>query len=164
MTGFSSKDRCVSRWNFPSISKSASSARLFEVRIKVVRFGIEFGSAECMLLTRFLASSNVWSLGDSGKFDSVVISLSVKSIASWSYKSFLLSHALSLSLRAFKREQVRDKKKQTFATPRFSIAGILWPMILVHDINGARSQSVVSALFSSYAPLRSNSRSLRGLR
>ena len=47
-----------------------------------MRFGIEFGSIDCMLLTRFLASNNVCSLGDRGKFDNAVISLSVKSIAS----------------------------------------------------------------------------------
>lgn len=82
MTGFSNNDKCVSLWNFPSISKSASSAKLFEVRIRVVRFGIEFGSVVCMLLIRFLANRRVCSLGERGKFESVVMSLSVKSIAS----------------------------------------------------------------------------------
>jgi hypothetical protein len=48
---------------------------------------------------RFRAHSNVLSLGDNGKFASVVISLSVKSIASCAP-----------------------------ATPRFSIVGILWPV------------------------------------
>lgn len=30
------------------------------------------------------------------------------------------------------------EEEQTFATPKFSIAGILCPIVLVHDINGAR--------------------------
>ena len=85
VTGFSNNDRCVSRKNFPSTSKSASSAKLFDVRTRVARFGIEFGSVDCMELTRFLANNNVCSLGDSGKFPKRVTSLSVKSIASWSY-------------------------------------------------------------------------------
>ena len=65
-----------------------------------------------------------------------------------------------------RRREEKGWEVQTFATPRFSMAGILCPVVLVYDINGARSrQSVVSALFSlSDAPLRSSSRSLRGLR
>lgn len=31
-----------------------------------------------------------------------------------------------------------ERCKQTFATPKFSIAGILCPAVLVYDINGAR--------------------------
>ena len=30
------------------------------------------------------------------------------------------------------------KWKRTFATPKFSMAGILWPAVRDHDINGAR--------------------------
>ena len=41
VTGFSSKDRCVSLVNLRRGSRSASSARLLEVRTSVVRFGIE---------------------------------------------------------------------------------------------------------------------------
>lgn len=32
----------------------------------------------------------------------------------------------------------REGEGQTFATPRFSMAGILCPVVLVYDINGAR--------------------------
>lgn len=91
VTGFSNKERCVSLENFPNVSRSASSAKLFEVRIRVVRFGIEFGRRGCMLLMRFLASRRVCSLGESGKFESAVMSLSVKSMASWSYKLIFVS-------------------------------------------------------------------------
>ena len=82
MTGFSSNERCVSSGNFASTSKSASSAKLFEVRIRVVRFGIAFSSVDCRLLTRFLANKSVRSLGDRGKFEREVMLLSVKSMAS----------------------------------------------------------------------------------
>lgn len=85
VTGFSSSDTWVSREKFLSTSRSASSAKLFEVRIKVVRFGRELARVGCMLLTRFRASRRVCNRGLSGKFDSAVMSLSVKSIASWSY-------------------------------------------------------------------------------
>lgn len=82
MTGFSSSDRCVSLGKFLSTSKSASSAKLLEVRIKVVRFGNEFGSVGCMLLILFRARRSVRSRGESGKLERAVMSLSVKSIAS----------------------------------------------------------------------------------
>ena len=62
-----------------------SSAKLFEVRTKVVRFGRELARVGCMLLTRFRASRRVRNRGLRGKFESAVMSLSVKSIASWSY-------------------------------------------------------------------------------
>ena len=40
-----------------------------------------------MLLTRFLASRSVCSRGERGKLDMAIMSLSVKSIASWSYSA-----------------------------------------------------------------------------
>ena len=73
---------CVSLVKLLKGSKSASSAKLLDVRMRVVRFGIEVARFGCMLLTRFLASKSVCSRGERGKFESVVISLSVKSIAS----------------------------------------------------------------------------------
>jgi len=82
VTGFSSNERCVSRGKFLRISRSASSAKLFEVRIKVIRLGSEVARVGCMLLTRFRASKRVCNRGLSGKFDSAVMSLSVKSMAS----------------------------------------------------------------------------------
>ena len=36
----------------------------------------------------------------------------------------------------------RKGERQTFATPRFSIAGILCPVVLIYDINGARLDKV----------------------
>lgn len=99
-TGFSSNERCVNLENFASTSRSASSAKLLEVSIRVVRFGKEFGSVGCRLLTRFLASSSVRKRGESGKLERAVISLSVKSMASWSY-TLLLSH-VRLSMRVSK--------------------------------------------------------------
>ena len=42
-----------------------------------------------------------------------------------------------------------QRHQRTFATPKFSIAGILWPVFSPSiDINAAHTQSVVSALFS----------------
>ena len=85
VTGFSSKDKCVSLVKFLRASRSASSAKLLDVRIRVVRFGIEAERFGCILLTRLRASRRVFRRGESGKLERAVISLSVKSIASWSY-------------------------------------------------------------------------------
>ena len=73
---------------FRSASRSASSAKLLEVRIKVVRFGSEFESVGWMLLTLLRASRSVCSRGESGKLERAVMSLSVKSMASWSYSNY----------------------------------------------------------------------------
>lgn len=141
VTGFSSKDRCVSLVKFLSTSRSASSAKLFEVRIKVLRLGIEFGRVGWMLFTRFRARRSVWSLGESGKFPSTLISLSVKSIASWSYQR-------TFSQRTQNAHKGLSPRALTRATAKFSICGILWPFI---DINGARSSVVL--FFSAFTHL-----------
>lgn len=75
----------MSRGKFLSASKSASSAKLLDVRIKVVRFGNEVASVDCMLLSLFRARRSVRSRGERGKLERAVMSLSVKSMASWSY-------------------------------------------------------------------------------
>lgn len=75
----------MSLGKFLSGSKSASSAKLLEVRIKEVRFGNEFASVGCMLLILFRASRSVRNRGERGKLERAVMSLSVKSMASWSY-------------------------------------------------------------------------------
>ena len=75
----------MSLGKFLSGSKSASSAKLLEVRIREVRFGNEFASVGCMLLTLFRASRSVRNRGERGKLERAVMSLSVKSMASWSY-------------------------------------------------------------------------------
>ena len=59
VTGFSSRLRCVSFVNFPKTSRSASSAKLFCVRIKAVKLGIEFARVGCMLFTRLRARRRV---------------------------------------------------------------------------------------------------------
>lgn len=82
VTGFSSRERCVSLANFWRTSKSASSAKRFAVRTKVVRLGIELAMVGCMLLSLLRARSKVRSRGERGKLERVVRSLSVKSIAS----------------------------------------------------------------------------------
>lgn len=78
----------MSRGKFRRGSRSANSAKLFDVRISVVRLGIDLARVGCMLLTRLRARRSVRSLGESGKLDMAVMSLSVKSIASWSYRAY----------------------------------------------------------------------------
>lgn len=72
----------MSLGKFVSASKSASSAKLLDVRIKVVRFGNELASVDCMLFILFRASRSVRNRGESGKLERAVMSLSVKSMAS----------------------------------------------------------------------------------
>ena len=83
-TGFSSSDRCVSLVKFRNGSKSASSAKLLAVRTRVVRFGMLVARFDCILWTRLRARRRVCSLGERGKLVRAEMSLSVKSIASWS--------------------------------------------------------------------------------
>ena len=85
VTGFSNKLRCVRRGNFPSTSRSASSAKLLDVSIRVVRLGRLLGTRGSIVLIRFLARRRVCRRGERGKLERAVMSLSVKSIASWSY-------------------------------------------------------------------------------
>ena len=85
MTGLSSNERCVSRERFRSGSRSASSAKLLEVRVKVVRLGKEVASVDWMLLSLLRARRRVRRRGERGKLERAVMSLSVKSMASWSY-------------------------------------------------------------------------------
>ncbi len=84
VTGFSSRLKCVSRWKFRSGSRSASSAKLFDVRTRVVRFGIEVARLGCMVLMRLRARSRVCRRWERGKLEREAMSLSVKSMASWS--------------------------------------------------------------------------------
>lgn len=53
----------------------------------MVRFGSEFARVGCMLLTLFRASRSVRNRGERGKLERAVMSLSVKSMASWSYSN-----------------------------------------------------------------------------
>ena len=68
-----------------------------------------------MLLTRFLASRSVCSRGERGKLDMAIMSLSVKSIASWSYSSPAQPLCLSI-LRVPRRENGRagEEREQIY--------------------------------------------------
>ena len=107
----------------------------------MVRLGIDLDNVGAIVVTRLRARRSVRRRGLSGKFVRVVMSLSVKSIASWSWVRTIAVHA-SVSLRALHGAQIytldllkrrrsgRRKKlrrRRTLATPRFSIAGILCP-------------------------------------
>jgi hypothetical protein len=81
-TGLSASTRCVSLPNCASTSRSASSARLLCASTKLRRFGMARGRPGAMLTILLCASSRVRNRGDSGKFPSCWISLSVRSIAS----------------------------------------------------------------------------------
>ena len=65
-------------------SRSASSAKLLDVRTRFVRFGRVLARLDCMLVSRLRARSRVCSRGERGKLEREVISLSVKSMESWS--------------------------------------------------------------------------------
>ena len=82
VTGFSRRETCVSLGKFFKGSRSASSTRLFAVRTRFVRLGIELARLGWMLETRFRARRRVRRRGERGKLAMVVISLSVKSMAS----------------------------------------------------------------------------------
>ena len=127
VTGFSNKLRCVRRGNLPSTSRSASSAKLLDVSIRVVRFGRLFGTRGSIVLIRFLARRRVCSRGERGKLERAVMSLSVKSIASWSCCVRLLSHIHITQYEKFIKGRLLSKGMNihTFAAPKFSIAGIL---------------------------------------
>lgn len=81
-TGLSARTRCVKCENLRKGSKSASSVKLFEDKTRFFRFGIDVASVFWIVTTRLRASRSVEIRGESGKFPSTWISLSVKSIAS----------------------------------------------------------------------------------
>ena len=88
----------MSRGKLRRASRSASSAKLLEVRIRVVRFGSEAASVDWMLLILLRARSSVRSRGERGKLERAVMSLSVKSMASWSYSDYCSAVASQYSL------------------------------------------------------------------
>lgn len=98
VTGLLSRLRYVSFEKPCSASRSDNSLRLLLVRTSVCRFGVLFDMDSEMLDMRFCAHKRACSRGDSGKLPSEVMLLSVKSMHSWS-----------------------------FATPKFSMLGILCP-------------------------------------
>ena len=84
VTGFSNKLKWVNRVQCLKVSRSASSLKLFDVRINVLRFGIEVASVDWMLFMRLRDKRRVCNRGERGKLERALISLSVKSMASWS--------------------------------------------------------------------------------
>ena len=88
--GFSSSVKCVSFEKCRKGSRSANSAKLLEVKTRFVRFGMDWARLGCIEWRRFRARSKVCRRGERGKFERIVMSLSVKSMASWSYCSSLV--------------------------------------------------------------------------
>lgn len=70
---------------FRSGSRSANSAILFDVKTSADRLGSDEASVGWICLMRLRARSRVWRRGKKGKFPRDEMSLSVKSIASWSW-------------------------------------------------------------------------------
>lgn len=83
-TGHPTRLTCVSFMNPCKGSRSASSERLFCVSTSVLRFGMLFDRLGCILAIRLRAHSRVCNRGESGKLERVAMSLSVKSMDSWS--------------------------------------------------------------------------------
>ena len=65
-----------------------------------------------MLLIRFLASNNVCNRGERGKLDNAAMSLSVKSIASWSCYAFCSANAFIISVYEGNLGQGKNKPLQ----------------------------------------------------
>lgn len=84
VTGFPTNDRYVSFLKPARGSKSVSWASLFFVSTSVVRFGRLALRFACMVVMRFCARNRVRRRGVRGKFPSIAMSLSVKSMASFS--------------------------------------------------------------------------------
>ena len=133
VTGFSNNTKWVSRAKLRNGSKSASSAKLLDVKTRFRRFGSEVARLGWILLMRLRARRRVCRRGERGKLERVGMSLSVKSMASWSCSAFQLDLQSSPARFCWGY----SKEGRTFATPRFSMAGILCPARLGYDINGA---------------------------
>ena len=88
VTGLLSKVKCNNFLNPPSGCRSVSSDSLFLVRTSVVRLGMLVERLAWMVETRFCARKSVRRRGWRGKLPSCAMSLSVKSIASFSYTPY----------------------------------------------------------------------------
>lgn len=128
VTGLSSTLRCVNRPSRRNGSRSASSAMLFCVRTRFVRLGVDRASAGAMCATRLRASSSVRSRGEKGILEMETMSLSVKSIASWSWTHRSRQSPARSSVGRVRGELLPHQMLLTRATPRFSSAGILCPI------------------------------------
>jgi hypothetical protein len=109
VTGFSNSTKCVNFVRFRNGSRSANSAILFAVRTSVVKPGIEFARLGWICRTRFLARRSMRSRGKNGKLPSEEMSLSVKSIASWSWGR-LCQNLIFLNWTLRMREEVEKDK------------------------------------------------------
>lgn len=160
--------RCVNLGRLPSGSMSASSARRLPSSCSVVRLGMtsrRLGAIETM---RFRARRSVFSRGERGKLCSWVMSLSVKSMASWSYTCssvvlFCSSH-IALDIRIFAAGWYKQGSRQAYLrNSQVLNGGYLMAYRLGQSARTSQlTQSVVSVLF--HIPRRSSSRSRRGLR
>ena len=110
VTGFSSNDRWVSRGRSRKGSRSASSAKLFAVRTRVVRLGRFVARFDWMVVRRLRARRRVRRRGEFGKLERETMSLSVKSIASCGWDECVSScfEAKVGWLRIQRRETVEE--------------------------------------------------------
>ena len=115
-TGFSMHTRWVKFLNPPSGSRSANSLKLFAVNTSVVRFGIDFASVGWMEDKRLRASSRVLKRGESGMFERIWMSLSVRSMASCGY-CYIRTHSNWLCLQSEEvKKTVRRWGKYTYTS------------------------------------------------
>jgi len=118
LTGFPKRLRYLSPLTSLSGSRSPNSEILLFVRMRVVRFGADRCKEGEMVDIRLLARRRVCSRLRRGKLLSATRELSVKSMAScWSYIQMMGSPRCGTS----------EIMYATLVTPRFSIAGILYP-------------------------------------
>jgi len=118
LTGFPNRLKYLSPLTLLSGSRSPNSVILLFVRTRVVRFGTDKFKEGEMVDMRLLARRRVCSRLRRGKLLSETRELSVKSIAScWSY----------IQMMGSQRCRESEIVYGTLVTPRFSIAGILYP-------------------------------------
>lgn len=122
LTGFPSRLKYLSPLTALSGSRSPNSVMLLFVRMRVVRFGTDKWNEGEMVDMRLLARRRVCSRLRRGRLLRETRELSVKSMAScWSYIQMMGSREYGAS----------EIKYATLVTPRFSIAGILYPGMAV---------------------------------
>ncbi len=167
VTGFSNNTRCVNFVRPRRGSKSASSAMLFAVKTSVERLGIEFEMFDWICRTRFLARRSVCNRGKNGKLPSEEMSLSVKSIASWS-----CPRTTTISIHSFISRPRYERQGRWLGLPWQYPGSQLRGSCALNDSNdkgryqSSSCKSVVSVLFRHCvwnAPRRSSSRSFSGL-
>ena len=128
-TGFPTSTRCTSRRRLPKAFKSESSARRFPSSTSVERFGIVLFRVGLTAVMRLRARRRVRRRGHSGKLVMAGMSLSVRSMASWSWEGQNVSHSSPFCRRVDRKQRpvYMSTIRLTFARPKFSMAGILCP-------------------------------------